>query len=47
MRCDKVIRVFDQLALGERIDQTCDGASADEGQYKTADGLDQRMSPFQ
>jgi len=47
MCCNKVIRIFDQLLLSERIDQTRDGVCADEGQYKAADALDQRMSPFQ
>ena len=47
MSCNKVIWIFDQLLLGELIDETCDGARADEDQYKAADALDQRMSPFQ
>src|ERR1700730_4097006 len=44
---DEVVRILDQLVLGQRIDQTCDGACADEGKYQAADALDQRMSPFQ
>ena len=37
---NKVIRIFDQLVLGQRFDQMRDGADTDEGQCKPADALD-------
>ena len=44
---DKVIRVFNQFVLGDRINQARDGAGAEEGQRQAADTLDERMSPLQ
>ena len=40
MSSNKVIWIFDQFLLGDGIDQTSDGACADEGQRKAADALD-------
>ena len=47
MCCNKVIRIFEQLLLGERINQSRDSVCSDESQYKTTDAFNQRMSPFQ
>ena len=44
MRRDQVAVIFDQLLLGQCIDQPGNGARADEGQYETANALDQSMS---
>src|SRR5665213_64619 len=47
MRRDEVVRILDQLLLGERVDQIRNGAGADEGDDKAADALDESVRSFQ
>lgn len=40
---DEITRVVDQLLLGQPVDQSDNGRSADEGEENPADAFDQRM----
>ena len=47
MRADKIVRIFDQLVLGECVNPTDDCARAYDGQYQAPYTLDQRVSSLQ